>query len=419
MNNFNIVFKFEFSEMIKKKSVLTTTIILCIFMFIGASIPTISKMFNKADSKPADTSENVTPSLGERKDLGFVLSSEVSSEKLSGYLSLQSVNVYESKETLKQAIEDKEIAYGFVIDSLTSYTMLVNDKGMYSFEEGMIQSALQSYASDEYLSSFGIDTQRVHEAQSIKVEGVVEQFGKDASKGFFVSYAIMFIMYMLILFFGQSVATSVAREKDSRTMELLITSTKPKALILGKVAALGCVGLLQIGLILLTLVLGILVNKVNYPPMILAILQDTMTPSVFLLYLLFSVLGYALYLFIYASLGSLVSKVEDVNSAVTPITMLFVVAFVIASISLQMPQSSLAKVSSYIPFVSLFTMPIRVLLTSVSWIEILISSLVMIATTIIVAKLSIYIYRYGSLNYGNKLSMKDIFKNIKKEKNAH
>lgn len=405
--------------MIKKKSVLTTTIILCIFMFIGASIPTISKMFNKADSKPADTSENVTPSLGERKDLGFVLSSEVSSEKLSGYLSLQSVNVYESKETLKQAIEDKEIAYGFVIDSLTSYTMLVNDKGMYSFEEGMIQSALQSYASDEYLSSFGIDTQRVHEAQSIKVEGVVEQFGKDASKGFFVSYAIMFIMYMLILFFGQSVATSAAREKDSRTMELLITSTKPKALILGKVAALGCVGLLQIGLILLTLVLGILVNKVNYPPMILAILQDTMTPSVFLLYLLFSVLGYALYLFIYASLGSLVSKVEDVNSAVTPITMLFVVAFVIASISLQMPQSSLAKISSYIPFVSLFTMPIRVLLTSVSWIEILISSLVMIATTIIVAKLSIYIYRYGSLNYGNKLSMKDIFKNIKKEKNAH
>lgn len=419
MNNFNIVFKFEFSEMIKKKSVLTTTIILCIFMFIGASIPTISKMFNKADSKPADTSENVTPSLGERKDLGFVLSSEVSSEKLSGYLSLQSVNVYESKETLKQAIEDKEIAYGFVIDSLTSYTMLVNDKGMYSFEEGMIQSALQSYASDEYLSSFGIDTQRVHEAQSIKVEGVVEQFGKDASKGFFVSYAIMFIMYMLILFFGQSVATSVAREKDSRTMELLITSTKPKALILGKVAALGCVGLLQIGLILLTLVLGILVNKVNYPPIILAILQDTMTPSVFLLYLLFSVLGYALYLFIYASLGSLVSKVEDVNSAVTPITMLFVVAFVIASISLQMPQSSLAKISSYIPFVSLFTMPIRVLLTSVSWIEIVISSLVMIATTIIVAKLSIYIYRYGSLNYGNKLSMKDIFKNIKKEKNAH
>lgn len=419
MNNFNIVFKFEFSEMIKKKSVLTTTIILCIFMFIGASIPTISKMFNKVDSKPAETSENVTPSLGERKDLGFVLSSEVSSEKLSGHLALQSVNVYESKEALKQAIEDKEITYGFVIDSLTSYTMLVNDKGMYSFEEGMIQSALQSYASDEYLSSFGIDTQRVHEAQSIKVEGVVEQFGKDASKGFFVSYAIMFIMYMLILFFGQSVATSVAREKDSRTMELLITSTKPKALILGKVAALGCVGLLQIGLILLTLVLGILVNKVNYPPMILAILQDTMTPSVFLLYLLFSVLGYALYLFIYASLGSLVSKVEDVNSAVTPITMLFVVAFVIASISLQMPQSSLAKISSYIPFVSLFTMPIRVLLTSVSWIEILISSLVMIATTIIVAKLSIYIYRYGSLNYGNKLSMKDIFKNIKKEKNAH
>lgn len=419
MNNFNIVFKFEFSEMIKKKSVLTTTIILCIFMFIGASIPTISKMFNKTDSKPAEVSENVAPSLGERKDLGFVLSSEVSSEKLSGYLALQSVNVYESKETLKQAIEDKEITYGFVIDSLTSYTMLVNDKGMYSFEEGMIQSALQSYASDEYLSSFGIDTQRVHEAQSIKVEGVVEQFGKDASKGFFVSYAIMFIMYMLILFFGQSVATSVAREKDSRTMELLITSTKPKALILGKVTALGCVGLLQIGLILLTLVLGILVNKVNYPPMILAILQDTMTPSVFLLYLLFSVLGYALYLFIYASLGSLVSKVEDVNSAVTPITMLFVVAFVIASISLQMPQSSLAKISSYIPFVSLFTMPIRVLLTSVSWIEILISSLVMIATTIIVAKLSIYIYRYGSLNYGNKLSMKDIFKNIKKEKNAH
>lgn len=416
MNNFNIVFKFEFLEMVKKKSVFVTTLILCVFMLIGTSIPTILTTFNGTDSDTEETSENVNTNLELREDLGFVLGSDVSSEKISGYLGLSSVNIYDSKDTLKQAIEDKNITYGFIINTPTSYTMLVNDKGMYSFEEGMIQSALQNYAADEYLTSFEIDTQRVHEAQMIQIEGEVEQFGKDASKGFFVSYAIMFVMYMLILFFGQSVATSVAREKDSRTMELLITSTKPKALILGKVAALGCVGLVQIGLILLTLVLGVVINKANYSPAILAILQDTMTPSVFILYLLFSVLGYALYLFIFASLGSLVSKVEDVNSAVTPITMLFVVAFIIASISLQMPQSSLAKISSYIPFVSLFTMPIRVLLTSVSWLEILISSALMIATTIIVAKLSIYIYRLGSLNYGNKLAMKDIFKNMKKEK---
>lgn len=281
---------------------------------------------------------------------------------------------------------------------------------MFGFEDSIIEDTLKTMAIDENFKGSNIDVSDARNAMNVSITSEIEAIGKDSSQGFFIAYVILFAMYMLILFFGQSVATSVAREKDSRTMELLITSTDPKVLILGKVFAMGAVGLLQVGTILLSVFIGFMLNKVNYDPDILMMVQGSLTVSTALVYFVFSVAGYILYLYIFAALGSLISKVEDVSSATTPITVLFVIAFFIASSSLSAPDSQLTIISSYVPFVSLFTMPIRFMLTSVNWIEIVISMAIMILSTLVIAKISVYIYRFGSLNYGNKLKIKDIIK---------
>ena len=197
-------------------------------------------------------------------------------------------------------------------------------------------------------------------------------------------------------------------------MELLITSTKPKTLILGKVAAAGLMGVLQISALVLTVFIGFMLNKTNYPEILLGMIQGSMTLDTLFVYILFSVLGYILYLFIYASLGSLVSKVEDVSAAVAPITFLFVFAYLAASLAMQMPDNAIIKVTSFIPFVSLFTMPIRYMLTSVPFLSIVVSSVIMIGTVGLFAALSIYIYRFGSLNYGNRIKLKEVMKSFKK-----
>ena len=128
-------------------------------------------------------------------------------------------------------------------------------------------------------------------------------------------------------------------------------------------------------------------------------------------------MGYLLYLFIYAALGSLVSKVEDVGSAVTPITFIFVAAYMIASFGMSTPDSLVVRVSSYIPFVSLFTTPIRYMMTNVSTFELVTSISLMIVATLLIMQLSVVIYRQGSLNYGNKMSLTKVMRGLLKKNN--
>ncbi|HLV49925.1 MAG TPA: ABC transporter permease, partial [Erysipelothrix sp.] len=282
--------------------------------------------------------------------------------------------------------------------------------------QDIYEAVLGSVIANERLEALGVNVEDVLAAQEVQFDSEVNFLGKDGFQGYFFALAMLFSLYILILIYGQSVATSVAREKDNRTMELLITSTKPKALIIGKVLAVGLVGLLQLFTIIFGLVLGYLINKYTYPDVIHYFLKTSVQLDVILVYLVFSILGYLLYLFIFAALGSLVSKVEDVASSVTPITFLFVAAYMIATFGMNAPDSTLLKISSYVPFVSLFTTPIRYMMTNVSIFELLGSLLTMVVTTLIVMQLSIIIYRQGSLNYGNKMSLVKVIKSlIKKE----
>jgi ABC-2 type transport system permease protein len=135
-----------------------------------------------------------------------------------------------------------------------------------------------------------------------------------------------------------------------------------------------------------------------------------------MVFLIFTFFGYLLYLFIYASLGSLVSKMEDVSSSVAPITLLFIASYIVATLGLQMPEIMIVKIGSYVPFTAILAMPVRYFLTSVSWIELAISLALMTFTAWLFARISIDIYRLGSLNYGNKMSFVKALKLIREDK---
>ena len=166
--------------------------------------------------------------------------------------------------------------------------------------------------------------------------------------------------------------------------------------------------------LIITAGIGYIANMSNYPDNITNMIKGSMTLDTLFVYVVFSILGYILYLFIYASLGSLVSKVEDVNKAVAPITFLFLIAYFAAVLAMNAPDTFIIKVSSYIPFISIFTMPVRYMFTTVPLVSILSSIIIMILTVILFAALSIYIYRFGSLNYGNRLTLSEVVKSFKR-----
>ena len=406
MKQLKSVFKFELKGMLMNKSLLITTAIMCAFTLLITSIPSIIVWFDNdeinqsVEENPEAINENVV--VYQNQELKEALSPVIGEE------------TYASEEELVEAIRNEEVSSGFVVIDFNSYKYITYDQSMNSFESWDFGDRLKQANENRLFAESGMDVQAVREILNQPIEKEDVFLGKEAGSSTAIAFAIIFIMYMLILLYGNNVATSVAREKDSRTMELLITSTKPRTLILGKVAAVGLTGILQMIAIILFGILGFFLNKTNYPEAVTQMIQGSMTLDTMLVYILFSVMGYILYLFIYASLGSLVSKVEDVNKSVAPITFLFVIAYLAATVAMTAPDLLLIKISSFIPFISLFTMPIRYMFTSVPLISLLASSAIMILTVILFAALSIYIYRFGSLNYGNRLTLKEVLKSFKR-----
>jgi len=399
MRNIGKVLKFELNSIFSKKSVRVTTLIMCIAVLIATSIPTIMTLFSSDATSSTDDN-----AIMDVSDIGFVFESdEITSEDFTTYFNAD-LNVYPNDNELRDAVKAGTINNGYIIVDATNITSITQNKDMYSYTDQIMTSLLQKINRDKALVALGIDPTVIDTVSNTPISINAIVLGKDASSSFLISYILMLDVYMLVIMYGSFVSTSVAREKDNRTMEILITSTKPSSLIIGKVLANGIGGFVQFSLILLSGVVGYLLNQSNYPSEISAMLFSGLSWDAIVIFLIFTAVGYLLYLFLYASLGSLVSKVEDVGSAVTPITLLFMVAYVLASIGINAPTSMFVKVGSFIPFTAILAMPIRYFLTTVPIFELIISLVLMSLTSVLLAFLSTKIYRLGSLSYGNKMS---------------
>ena len=400
MHNVMKVFRFELSSILNKKTVRITTLIMCVFILIASSIPTVIAIFfsNNEEVPQNEMGLNVS-------ELGFTFKSDaIQAEDLEIYLG-KNLIVYNDEQSLRDAVVDGSIITGFVINDAYTFTSIIQNKELYGYATQNLTMILQRINRDRSFLEYDIDPQMIDTLSNQPILANEEVLGKDAQSSFLLAYILMFAVYMLVIMYGSFVSTSVAREKDSRTMEILITSTQPSALIVGKVFANAVGGLIQLSLILATGIAGYFLNQSYYPEVVRTMLFSGLSWDAIATFALFTSIGYLLYLFLYASLGSLVSKVEDVGSAVTPITLLFVVAYAIATIGLNAPTNLAVKIGSFVPFTAIMAMPIRYFMTYVPLSDILISFTLMSITTVIFAVLSIKIYRLGSLSYGNKLSL--------------
>ena len=312
-------------------------------------------------------------------------------------------------------IESKKLKIGFIIIDEVNYKIfrsgseftfsIINDYG--------IKDKLTIYAKNKFYKEHNIDSKLVGDAENIQINQTIKDIGKSAENNYFIAYIGTFIIYFIIILFGVAVSTSVAREKNDRTMELLITNTSSTSLIVGKVLASLIFSIGQIIAMLLMGLLGILINKASYPPNFLNIIVQNISPALIIVFLVFAFFGCLLYFFIYAALGSLVSRVEDVNNAIGPIQTIFVIAFMVSMVGMSTPNSIVLTISSFIPFTSPMAMFVRYSMTVVPIIDVIISLILLIIATVLLAILSIKIYRQATLNYGNKLSLLKVLKSIK------
>lgn len=205
---------------------------------------------------------------------------------------------------------------------------------------------------------------------------------------------------------GQIASMNVAREKNDRTMELLITSTDSRNLIHGKVLASFVQSIVTLLAVVVSVIVGLIINKDSIDTLLetLSKLNFTLDPIVILIFLAFFIVGYILYLYIYAALGATVSNTEEINTALGPIMIIVVLVYLatVFALSLPDPDNIVLKILSFIPFSSMFVIHTRYAITDMTLMEVGISFGILLVTTLILSAISVRIYRSASLNYGNR-----------------
>ncbi len=193
----------------------------------------------------------------------------------------------------------------------------------------------------------------------------------------------------------------VMEEKSSRVVEVLLATVRPIQLLAGKVIGIGVVALTQaISLVVVALVLSAITGS--------KVLSGS-APTVILVTLLWLILGYAFYSWVYAAAGSLAERQDQVQSLVLPLSAPLIFGYIVSLIGVSTGSPSLlVTILAYIPPTAPFAMTTLVGFGVASWWQVLISVMISLISTVLVALLAARIYRAAVLQTGGRVHLREL-----------
>lgn len=316
-------------------------------------------------------------------------------------------------------IRDKQIN-GFLTipeDGLDGGRILYRgDNGSSQSVQMLLRQVLQQVVQTERGVRAGIEDHKLRKLLwPLDFEAQQTNGKAEASSGiasFLVGYVVAYILFLMITIYAVAVMRSVVQEKTSRVMELMVATITPRALMAGKILGVGGAGLVQVAA---WLTMGAL--TLAYREQLLGVFGASGGPALpsvavgeVALALVFFVLGYFFYASMYAAVGAMVSSEQDTQQVQMPITLLLVVGMVCVTAISGDPRGTTATVMTILPFWSALLMPMRYLLGGASPAEVVLSLVILLASTALVARAAAKIYRVGVLMYGKRPSFKELIR---------
>ncbi|WP_044337798.1 ABC transporter permease [Rossellomorea aquimaris] len=410
MNNFFLILSHSYLSKLKAKSFIISTVIIAAVLVLLANFDSIISNFSNDDTSiiaVQDESGNLydplvqqmkitnseielepaTQSMGE-------IEKKIESEELKGLLILS-----ESPEGLPQAL--------YKSNSLSESNV-----------SGELQVALQNVKSSLAASKLELSGDELvllsgpvpFEKEAL-VEGAKSEEELSQARG--IVYVLLFFIYFSVIAYANMTAMEVATEKSSRVMEILISSVSPVKQMFAKIIGIGLAGLTQLAVIL---AVGYFTMIRKKDELVGGFFEgfgfESLSASVVIYAIIFFLLGYFLYATLAALLGSLVSRIEDVQQMIMPMTFLIMIGFFISMFGLGNPEAGFVTITSYIPFFTPMVMFLRVGMLNLPVYEPVIGIVVLLATIIILGVFGARVYRGGVLLYGKSNSYKDIKKAI-------
>jgi len=344
-----------------------------------------------------------------------------------------------SFESLKNSYQDKNyegVLFIPAIDLNQPEGIIYHSHNLMGIKTKMyIESALSNALEDIKMQKAGISQQTLNNISanvSINQSGRAKDKGGDTIVASAVGYIMAFVIYMIVLIYGTMVMRGVSEEKNSRIVEVIMSSAKPFQLMLGKIIGIGFVGLTQFALWILLGFLAVSIIGVLFQGQLTELSNFANNPSLapsndvalaaqsfdnlksinwlpllsaFVFYFLG---GYFFYAAFFAAIGTAAGEDNESSQSLTYlVTIPIIIAVLISTAIINSPQSSLAIWSSIIPFFSPIVMPARIAFGVPSW-QIILSVVSLIIGFVIATWVAAKIYRVGILIYGKKITLREL-----------
>ena len=438
MRNIGLIVMREFKERVYKKSFIITTLLMPLLLALMSVAPTLIMIYAKGDAKTVSVIDNsgiVASALESDEDVKFVI---VPNDDL--------------QEELKKSLESENFGVLYIgkdiVDNPNDIQLYTNSSSSMLIEE-TITSQVEDVIEAERLKEYNIENLKaILEEISVDINlstfrnGEEESTVSSSAVSSLVGIVLGFVLYFFLVIYGSIVMQSIIEEKNSRILEVLVSTVRPFDMMMGKILGVASVAATQIvvwGVLVITMsavVLPMLMpddlmanieavqNGADVAAMASAGVDTSMVTAmasvldtgyiakIVVLLLVFMVGGFLLYAAMYAAVGASVDEAQDAQQLTTPITIPIILAFIILTMIMNDPNSPLVVWCSMIPFTSPIVMMGRIPSGIPTW-EIALSIVLLYATFIFMVYVAGKIYRVGIFMHGKKPSFKDLYKWMK------
>lgn len=439
MRNIGLIVMREFKERVYKKSFIITTLLMPLLLALISVAPTLIMFFAKGDTKQISVIDNS----------GIVADKLQSNDEIS-FITLANGDL---QQELKNSLEKDEFGVLFIGQDIvtnpnniqlytnTSSSMLIEDNIADQVEQIIKNERLKEY-NLENLQQI-LDKVEVDISLSTFRNGEDEQSTASSSVASSVVGIILgFVLYFFLVIYGSIVMQSIIEEKNSRILEVLVSTVRPFDMMMGKILGVAAVAATQIAVWgVLIIAMSAFVIPALIPDDIMASVEAVQSGAnmtaiaasgvdtgmvtamasmmdtgyiaqIVVLLLLFMIGGFLLYAAMYAAVGASVDEAQDAQQLTTPITIPIIFAFIILTMVMNDPNSPLIVWCSMIPFTSPIVMMGRIPSGIPTW-EIVLSLVLLYATFVFMVWIAGKIYRVGIFMHGKKPSFKDLYRWMK------
>ena len=311
---------------------------------------------------------------------------------------------FPNREAGETALSDDQVAALVIVPAdLSSAGELAFRESADPTIQGVVSSAIAGLRVNAALEAEGVDPTTFVQAQSPPTVRALEPPEEGSDARFLIANIGAVLILVGVFSFGFTVLTGVVEEKQSRVMEVVLSTVVPRDLLMGKVLGIGILGLVQLAVfVIASLIAARLTQEFELP---------ATTPGAAVQLVVWFILGYTLYSTALGVLGALASRMEEASNASTPVTIVAMVSYFVAIFAvLQDPSGVVAIIATFIPFSAPMVVPMRAALGAITPLEIFVAAAITIAAIWVGFVVGGRVYAGAALQTAGRMKLRDAWR---------